>query len=116
LKVIQSEDMQAAIDIGNIMGEHALAVFEMMGADPAVEGAHTILYWIQKRFIRSFTFRECHQAHKSRFKKAAQMRPVIEVLIEEGILRRVEATNKVAHRPSEIFQVNPYLLAEHSSF
>ena len=59
LKAIQSEDMQAAIDIGNIMGEHALAVFEMMGADPAVEGAHTILYWIQKRFIKSFTFRAC---------------------------------------------------------
>ncbi len=117
LTSIQPEDMQAAIDIGKIMGEHALAVFEMMGADPAVEGAHTILYWIQKRFIKSFTFRECHQAHKSRFKKAAQMRPAMEVLIEEGILRRVEATNKVAHRPSEIFQVNPYVLAEkHSSF
>jgi hypothetical protein len=115
LKAIQSEDMQAAIDIGNIMGEHALAVFEMMGADPAVEGAHIILYWIQKRFIRSFTFRECHQAHKSRFKKATQMRPAMEVLIEEGILRRVEATNKVAHRPSEIFQVNPHVIAEKDS-
>ena len=43
------------------------------------------------------------------------MRPTMEVFIEEGILRRVEATNKAAHRPSEIFQVNPHVLAEKDS-
>ncbi len=112
LKPIQIEDMQAAIHIGEILGEHALAVFDMMGADPSMEGARIILYWIKKRLLQTFTFRECHQAHKSRFKRAAQMRPVIEILIDEDVIRPIVPTNKVAHRPSEIYKVNPHALIE----
>lgn len=76
LKPIQIEDMQAAIHIGEILGEHALAVFDMMGADPSMEGARIILYWIQKRLLQTFTFRECHQAHKSRFRELLKCVPL----------------------------------------
>lgn len=61
------------------LGAHALAVFDLMGADPALDGARVVLQWIKREDKSEFTFRDCHQAHKSRYRRAADLQPVIGV-------------------------------------
>lgn len=109
-KEISLEDMDAALRLAEALSAHALAVFDLMGADPALDGARVVLRWIKREGKPEFTFRDCHQAHKSRYKRAADLNPIIEVLIERHFIRpRVE---KVAHRPSRILEVNPAVLSK----
>lgn len=108
---IGNADMRAAIKIGHVLSEHALGVFELMGADPSLDGAKTILSWIQRQQLMRFTFRDCHYAHKGRFKRANDMAPAIEVLEERHFIREVDREKK-AHRPSRVFDVNPQIWQE----
>jgi hypothetical protein len=82
-----------------------------MGADPSIDGAKTILNWIQRQQLTRFTFRDCHYAHKGRFKRANEMAPAIEVLEERHFIREVDREKK-AHRPSRVFDVNPQIWQE----
>ncbi|SFU57099.1 Protein of unknown function [Nitrosospira multiformis] len=108
-KDIGAEDMEAALRMAEVLSVHALAVFDLMGADPALDGARLVLRWIKREGKSEFTFRDCHQAHKSRYKRAKELDPIIDVLIERHFIRqRVE---KVAHRPSRVFEVNPAVLS-----
>lgn len=113
-KEISREDMKAAIRAAHILSEHALGVFDLMGADPALEGAKVILSWIQKKRCERFTFRDCHYAHKSRFKRAKEMEPSIEVLEERHFIREIEKEKK-SHRPSRVFDVNLQIYEKESA-
>lgn len=104
-KEISIEDMSAAVRIADVLSIHALAVFDLMGADPALDGARHVLRWIKREGKPEFTFRDCYQYTKSRYKRTAELEPVIAVLIERFIIR--PKTVKVAHRPSRLFEVNP---------
>ncbi len=110
---IGNTDMKAAIKIGHVLSEHALGVFELMGADPALDGAKTILNWIQRKQLRRFTFRDCHYAHKSKFKRAKEMEFSMEVLEERHFIKEINKESK-PHRPSRIFDVNPQIWQEKS--
>ena len=102
---ISLEDMAAALRMADALSVHALAVFDLMGADPALDGARVVLRWIEREGKPEFTFRDCHYAHKTRFKRAAELEPIIDVLIERHYIRPRAA--KVAYRPSRILEVNP---------
>lgn len=102
---ISLADMAAALRMADALSAHALAVFDLMGADPALDGARVVLRWIEREGKPEFTFRDCHYAHKTRFKRAAELEPIIDVLIERHYIRQRVA--KVAHRPSRILEVNP---------
>lgn len=111
-EIIGKEDMKAAIRIGHVLAEHALIVFDLMGADPALDGAKAILSWIRRHRLAGFTFRDCHYAHKSKFKRAKEMEPSIEVLIERHFIRENDREQK-PYRPSRVFCVNPQLFGEY---
>ncbi len=107
-KEISIEDMSAALRMADVLSIHALTAFDLMGADPALDGARVVLRWIKREGKPEFTFRDCHYAHKSRYKRTADLEPAIEVLAERHLIRPRVA--KVAHRPSRIFEVNPAIL------
>jgi len=107
-KEISIEDMGAALRIAEVLSIHALAAFDLMGADPALDCARVVLRWIEREGKPEFTFRDCHYAHKTRYKRTADLEPVIDVLTERYLIRPRVA--KVAHRPSRIFEVNPVIL------
>jgi hypothetical protein len=107
---IKLKDMDAGIRIGRVLGAHALAVFDLMGADPALEGARVVLRWIKRKGKAAFTFRDCHYEHKNRFKRAAELDPIIEVLVERNYIRR--RVQKVSHRPSRTYVVNPAVVGK----
>jgi Protein of unknown function (DUF3987) len=106
--VISLETVKAAISIGDYFISHAIATFELVGADKSLEGAKSILNWIEKNRLIVFTFRDCHYENKSRFKKAKDLEPCIEILVGNYFIREVESERK-AHRPSRVFEVNPFL-------
>lgn len=108
---ISDTDMHSAIKIANCLEIHALCAFDLMGTDPALEGAKAILRWIEKNRWCQFTFRDCHYAHKSRFKKANEMQAAIDWLLEHYYIKEQEQEKK-AYRPSRIFLVNPHLYME----
>lgn len=108
-KEISVEDMNAALCIADVLSIHALAVFDLMGADPALDGARVILRWIEREGKPEFTFRDCHYAHKTRYKRTVDLEPAIDVLIERHFIR--PRVVKVAHRPSRILEVNPAILS-----
>ncbi len=103
---ISKEDMKESIKLGHVLSEHALAAFDLMGADPALDGARAILDWVKRNRKEQFTFRDCHYAHKNRFKRAKDMEPSVEILEDRCFIKEIEKEKK-AHRPSRFFEVNP---------
>ena len=103
---ISLQDMQAALRMADALSAHALAVFDLMGADPALDGARHVLRWIEREGEPKFTFRDCHYAHKTRYKRTAELEPVIEVLIERHYIRP-RVMKLVQGRPSRLYEINP---------
>jgi hypothetical protein len=107
-KKIALQDMNAAMRIGEALGAHALAAFDLMGADKALDGARVVLRWIIREGKSEFTFRDCYQTHKRRYSRTVELDPIIDVLTERYFIR--PRAEKVAHRPSRILEVNPSVL------
>ena len=70
----------------------------------AIGDAALVLRWIRANGLESFTLRECQQRLRGRFRKAAQLEPVIESLVEQGRLERV-VPPPTAGRPPRLFRV-----------
>lgn len=108
---ISDTDMNAAIRIGHTLAAHALAVFDMMGADPAIDGARRVLAWIKAGSRHTFSFRDCHHDHKHHFKQANELEPVLRVLEERLYLRPLPTEpGPKGGRPSRRYEVNPAAL------
>ncbi len=103
---IDKQDVQAAIRMADVLAIHALTAFDLMGADPALDGARQVLRWIEREDKTEFTFRDCHYAHKSRYKRAEDLKPALEVLVERHFIRQRHAQPKQG-RPSTGFEVHP---------
>jgi hypothetical protein len=103
---IERKTMQQAIALATLLIDHALAVFDLMGRDRKVADASKILRWIRREGHKTFTVRDCHRAHQSRFREAGEVRPGLELLIEHGYLRRLPKPDRIG-RASESFEVNP---------
>ena len=112
-KEISIEDMSAALRMADVLSVHALAVFDLMGADPALDGARVVLRWIEREGKPEFTFRDCHYVHKTRYNRTADLEPAIEVLIERYYIRP-RALKQVQGRPSRIYEINPAILEKES--
>ncbi|WP_083817971.1 YfjI family protein [Nitrosomonas sp. Is79A3] len=112
-KEISIEDMSAALRMADVLSVHALAVFDLMGADPALDGARVVLRWIEREGKPEFTFRDCYYAHKTRYKRTAELEPIMEVLIERHYIRP-RALKQVQGRPSRIYEINPAILEKES--
>jgi hypothetical protein len=104
------ETMTRALDLMAVLSEHALAVFNMMGADPAIEGAKRVWRWIEAGRGRSFTARDCFNALRGTFKKMEALNPALAVLVERAYIFAVDAeTGGPGRKPSPSYRVNPKL-------
>ncbi|NGX51165.1 MAG: hypothetical protein K1060chlam2_01025 [Chlamydiae bacterium] len=106
LVAVSIVDIKAAIRLGHCLIEHAKIAFDSMGADPALDGARVVLGWIKRTQPERFTFRDCHYALKSRFKRAKDLAPSIEVLKERNHIFEKDEENKKPCRPSRVFLPN----------
>jgi hypothetical protein len=107
---VSLETMEQALDITVVSISHALAVFNLMGADPAIEGAGRILHWIKRHRHQTFTKRQAFQDLKGTFTRAAMLDEPIKVLAERNYIRPMVETEKKPGRKSEIYEVNPAVM------
>jgi replicative DNA helicase len=107
---IGGDTFAGAARLAGYLVDHALAVFDLMGADPRVDDAHWLLDWISRTGQAHFSRRDAHQAARGRFRKAADLEPALALLEEHEWVRRVDADPVGAKggRPaSPRFLVNP---------
>ena len=83
---VSPETMGAALELAALFAQHALAVFDLMGADASTQAARQVWGWIEARRVAQFTARECWQGLKGRFARMAEVSEALAVLTERGYL------------------------------
>jgi replicative DNA helicase len=108
---VDAETLTGAIRLAGYLVDHALAVFDLMGADPRIHDARWLLDWINRTSHQQFTRRDAHHAApRGRFRKATDLDPPLTLLEEHGYLHRADTdqTSPKGGRPaSPRFLVNP---------
>jgi hypothetical protein len=107
---VRLETMEQALDITAASISHALAVFNLMGADPAIESAGRVLNWITRYQYQTFTKKQAFDALRGTFTRAAMLDEPLAVLMERNYIRPMVETEKKPGRKSEAYQVNPAVL------
>lgn len=103
---ITAETMAAALDLMAVFARHSLAALELMGADPSVTAAARVWEWVTRGCRTVFTLREAHQALRSTFPRAADLREALEILEERGYLE-IGTPDPGPGRPSPFARVRP---------
>ncbi len=106
---ISLETMRAAVTVLAVIGQHTKAVFDLMGADPALDGARRVWRWIEEGRKQQFTAQICFQALRGSFPRMADLNPVISLLCERGYLLAEDDSKQGPGRKSRRFNVNPVL-------
>ncbi|HOF62211.1 MAG TPA: DUF3987 domain-containing protein [Candidatus Latescibacteria bacterium] len=108
---VDEKDMEAAIRTGEYFARHTLAAFDLMQADPASDGARTIIRWIDRKSRTSFSQRDCHKENASHFPRVLELEKALEVLVKHGHIRLVPASSTPqSGRPRIWYEVNPKAL------
>lgn len=113
-KRIELGTMQAALGLAALLTQHALAVFDMMGADTGHDAARKVWNWVDSRKVETFTARDCFQALRGTFPRMADLNPALEVLLDRGYLTEPQEQNlgnSRRRRAKRVFVVN-HLLVE----
>jgi len=104
---ISADDMDAAADTIRSLADHATAVYDLMSADPLIDGARVVLRWISRHELTTFTARQCYQNHKSRYPVMSDLEPVLAMLVDRGYIREADQAIGKPGRPSLAYDVNP---------
>lgn len=106
-KPIESDTITQAISLGGILADHALEAFDLMGSDPALNGARKAWQWIERNRRERFSGKEMFDSLKGTYPRMANLRPALEVLKERGYIVRTEEERTGPGRPGETYIVNP---------
>ena len=104
---VSFETMNQALDVTAASCSHALAIFNLMGADPAIEGAGRVLHWITRHRRQTITKRDCFQALRGTYTRSDMLDEPLAVLVERNYIRPMIEIEKKPGRKSEVYQVNP---------
>ncbi|MFC1705781.1 YfjI family protein [Planctomycetota bacterium] len=100
-----------AIQIGRYLIPHAQLAYSEMGADPEIANACHLLRWIERARHESFTKRDAYQATKGRFRRVAELEPILDRLENHGYIRKRPLPPRCGRgrKPSPVYDVNPYV-------
>jgi hypothetical protein len=104
--------MTEALDFAAPLADHALAVFDLMGADPALKAARKLWSWVRRERKTKLTFRDAHRALHGSFPRAADLEPAFEVLEERAHLRETTAPQSRPGPRSRTYEINPALTGQ----
>jgi hypothetical protein len=108
--VIDGTAMERALSFMAVAAHHAIAVFDLMGADEAVDGARAVWRWIHTGRRTTFKARDAFNALRSRFPQMKKLMPALEVLEERGYVRiekKTEEQDGPGRPPSPTVTVRP---------
>ncbi len=104
---ISPEVMAAAVKIAEFLGAHAMAAYQIMGADESQEDARYLWKRIESTGQDEISKRDLFQLCKGKFKKVDAMEPALKNLVEMGYIREAGQDTGERGRPSIKLLVNP---------
>jgi hypothetical protein len=107
---IQSETVEAAIQIARYAVPHAAAALALMAGGTATrdDDARWLWRWIERHGLREFSKREAQQQGKRRFPTAEDIEPALAELMRRGYVRPKPSDRSGPGRPpSPEYEVNP---------
>lgn len=107
-KLLSFATMQRALDFAAVLSVHALAAFDLMGADTSLKDARKVWKWIERERKARFSFRDCFAALRGSYPRVEDLEHPIAVLIERHHIA-VQPSPRRPGRPSRVFGVNPKL-------
>ena len=110
-ETVPAPTLARAIGLGRYFLAHALAAFDAMGADPPTELAKRILAWAKRKHKRTLTAREARRATSS---SAEDMALALAILLDRSLVRP-SPTDPKPGRPSESYDVHPWLFGSNGS-
>lgn len=111
---IDADTMRAADRIAEYFTHHALAVFDLMGADPARDRARTVLDHLRTRKVPVVSKRDLFTGlSRAEFPTTADLDPVLHLLEDHGWLRQEPAPERRGRGrpPSPRYETHPHLHA-----
>ena len=108
--IVNQATMEKALDLAELLIEHAKAAFDLMGSDQATDDAKAVLCWIQKEQGSTFKRSECHHTLKGRFTKIERLTKALDVLHGREIISK-PIKESTGGRPSIIYEVNPAVVS-----
>lgn len=84
---IDADTMHRAITAGHYWEAHARIAHEMWGANETVLDARRLLDWIAAQNVDEISLRDLYSSNRRRYPKAADVIPVVELLVERDWLR-----------------------------
>nr|WP_254665896.1 YfjI family protein [Streptomyces sp. WMMB 322] len=107
---VEPETMTAAIEIADYFADHALTVFDLMGADAAQARAQTLLEVLRANGWDTVSRRDLFaKLSRSEFPTVADMEPAVALLEEHGYLRShtPPRTGKRGRPPAPRYLIHP---------
>lgn len=108
--IVQKEDMESAIKLGNYFLEHARYAFDFMDDNTTKKQALNFLEKLKAPKVNEISFREASRMCKFMNKKE-NATAVINLLSDYGYLREKRGTSR-AHNKGIIYEVNPAIYDE----
>ena len=96
---IELDNMTRALDLMAVLGKHSLAALDIMGGDAGISAARKVWTWLETGHRNKVSLRDIHQALKSSFPHAADVKAAINVLVERGYVELTEVEAKATGRP-----------------
>ncbi|MFI1867395.1 YfjI family protein [Streptomyces jumonjinensis] len=109
---VDADTMTAATRLGDYFTDHALTVFDAMGADPAQDAAHTVLTHLRDTGLGEFTKRDLFRVlPRGDFPAMADLTPALALLEEHGWVRQQPGPPRTGRGrpPSPRYQTHPAL-------
>ncbi len=108
---IDADTMECAARLGELLAEHALAVFDLMDGGGALEAARRVWRHVQDRGLTDFTFSELWHPLRGTFRTTADIEPAIDVLLDHNLVLPVEERRPGKRgRRGRRFRTNPRAL------
>jgi hypothetical protein len=82
----------SAIELGRYFLAHAVAAFDVMGADQSIADARQVAGWMQREGFDRFTAAAARVALRPRLRTAARVERALEVLTDHGWIRPLNVT------------------------
>jgi hypothetical protein len=107
---ITEETMRRALILGEYYIGHALAVFDLMGADHSLDSARSVLAHLHAHQVTEITVRDLFTAlSRTRFPKVGEVVEALSVLAEYGWVQRMPSPERGSRGrpPSPRYRVIP---------
>jgi len=116
---VADQAMEDAISIGEYLGMHARAAYDLMAMDERLEDARHLLGWIKRNGKSEFSQRDADRGTEARFQRVEALGVVLRTLAERGYIREkqdraseksvlIDAKKRSGGRPGgPYYEVNP---------